>query len=76
MSKRWGSFNVGGGAGRPGMSAVRIQRFLDQFPERLVVPMLDKLEALTFLTRADLGERLAGTLNFDTVESVNVAPLI
>lgn len=65
--------------GRPGagitIDADRVTRFLDQFPEGLVEPMLAALEAMTILGRADLGTDLSRFLRDERPDSIAV-PLL
>ena len=55
----------------PSMSEERITRFLDQFPEDLVLPMLKVLDGVRFLTRDDLGKKLVSSLNRDGSSEVD-----
>lgn len=62
LVQRFHAYNVGDTAGSPSMSAERLETFLHQFPEELVLPMLEVLAGVTFLTRDELGTQLAGVL--------------
>ncbi len=53
----------------------RIVRFLDQFPEQLVLPMLSVLESVEFLSRDNLGGQFASRLADDADEATVFVPL-
>lgn len=62
LVSKFHAYNVGDSQENPSMSASHVQSFLDQFPERLVGPMLAVLDGVTFLTRDDMGRRFVATL--------------
>ncbi|MCY2987113.1 MAG: HD domain-containing protein [Planctomycetota bacterium] len=59
LTNRFAHYNIGTAIL---VNAERIRAFLDQFPEKLVEPMLRVLEKLVFLDRTELGKQFAAAI--------------
>jgi hypothetical protein len=57
------------------VNETRVRRFLAQFPESLVEPMLSALECIVFLNRAKLGAEFARALDEKSAEDALFVPL-
>jgi HD superfamily phosphohydrolase len=71
LAQRFQEYSVQGGR----IDTEQIRRFLDQFPERLVDPMIDVLEKFTFLDRNRLGIEFARKLRADDLTTSSLVPL-
>lgn len=71
LVQRFQEYSVPGGK----IDLRRIQNFLDQFPENLILPMIEVMENISFLDRKRLGLEFSKTLESENLLASSLVPL-